>query len=172
MRSVSLFAIGLLTSCGSDNVRFGHVTDDAKQAMHDWCKQRLEMESHMETVDGKHPLFESPSLLIMHCWNSGSGEQGWLAFDSVSGDLINVTLDLSSSDFDRIVSRTVLPSLDAEQKTAYDGLRAALGSATGTVTKSWKKGSAYMDVTAIEVTVPNTDPIWQLMLGYKMEPRK
>ena len=166
-----LLAVGLTTACGSaEDVKFGSVTDGEKQAFHDWCKGDLEMESHMEV--GKLSVVEGPNLLIMHCVNSGSDERGWIAFDSVTSELLNVQLDLSRSDFDRILNQTVVPSLDAEQKAAYDDLHATLANATGTATKSWDKGKAFMDVTAIDVTVPGSDPIWEFMLGHKKEKKK
>lgn len=173
MRRCVVFALGVATACRSDAVKFGRVTDDSKQAVHDWCKGDLEMESKIAPFADKRPVFDGPNLLIMHCLDSGSAhESGWLAFDSVTGDLINVFFSLHPSDFDDVLSHAVLPSLDTEQRAGYDDLRGALAKATNNTTKRWERGKAHMDVEAIQITAPNSEPIWEFMLGYKKAPEE
>ncbi|MBV8761816.1 MAG: hypothetical protein JO257_31260 [Deltaproteobacteria bacterium] len=124
MRVLLLIGAGAI-GCSSGPKQLGKVTEDGIAAVHEWCGDKLEIESHIDMPSGKPMYPNATNLLVLHCIHAkDGGGLGWVARDSQTNQLIGTTFSVPPALFDGLVDRVIVPALDADARSRLATLRA------------------------------------------------
>lgn len=142
-----MFALIAVAGCGSSSgdAKFGKVAEDGLAAIKHWCGNgKFELQSKLDTTSAKSAR-ENPNLLVYRCWNNGAPEPelGWVAIDSKTNELLELTLELHPSTADALIERVLVPALSERQMKGLSEVKASVAAGKD---GAWRSGNTFIGI--------------------------